>query len=94
MEGKEISDTQLFEIFEIFLPLEPMRDLADNELDFNEMYFLFEQLGFLNDLLALAAKYEIAEIGSVRLEEPMYLVNQGQSGLPWGISPAGGASMP
>ncbi len=72
--GGEIMDrVKLYEVFEIDIPDLPYvnKDNADEEL--NEMYFLWEQLRFLNGMMETAKEDGIGEIVMVQLLRPSYL---------------------
>jgi len=72
--GVRITRDFLLDLLEIQLPLEPLKGSDDTELDVNEMYFIYEQLRFLNRLLELATRNEVAEVAGVQFEDAAYLV--------------------
>ncbi len=74
--GKKISDKTitrelLYDWLEIKLPYDRLEGLRVNDL-----YFVYEDLRFLNLLLALSVKREITQIFGVVLESPAYLREQ------------------
>lgn len=82
--GEEIDRAKLYDVIELHLPQESLLNTSnDAPLFISDMYFLYESLRFVNELLALSAEYEVAEITSLTLGDPSYVEDLGAPPLPW-----------
>lgn len=78
-----ITRRMLLDMLQIYLPLSPLVDSNGRDMNVNEMYFIYEQLRFVNSMLKIAEDTGVSEVARVRFEDASYLETQTvRNGLP------------
>lgn len=69
----EVTRELIYDNIEIYLPVDPLVDKEGVEMEFNEMYFIYQSLRFVNTALEIAIRDNIAQIADIKIEDASYI---------------------